>query len=74
MAGKTLHGWSTKDARLKALNRGSTVEAAKGLGALIAQDATKQGITRVAFDRGGYLFHGRVKALADAVRSGGLAV
>ena len=74
VAGKTLHGWSTKDERLKSLARGGTVEAAKQLGALIAQDASKQGITRVVFDRGGYLYHGRIKALAETVRGGGIQV
>ena len=72
-AGKTLQGWSTNDERLKS-KRGNTVEAAKQLGTLIAQDATKSKITRVAFDRGGNLYHGRVKALAEALREGGLHV
>ena len=74
MAGKTLHGWSTKDERLKTLGKGGNVSAAKELGTIIAQDATKKGINRVVFDRGGYLYHGRVKALAEAVRAGGLQV
>ena len=73
VAGKTLHGWSTKDERLKRAV-GGTVAAAKALGALIAADASQQGITRVVFDRAGYVYHGRVKALADAVRAGGLQV
>ena len=74
VAGRTLHGWSTKDARLKGLARGGDVEAAKQLGALVASDAATQGLTRVVFDRGGYLYHGRVKALAEAVRAGGIQV
>ena len=74
MAGKTLLGWSSKDARLKALKSRDTLEAAKALGTLIANDTTKQGIKGIVFDRGGYLYHGRVKALADAVRAGGLQV
>ena len=74
MAGKTVQGWSTKDERLKKLASGGTVDAAKQLGALIAQDAVKKGITKAAFDRGGYVYHGRVKALADAARAGGLQV
>jgi len=73
VAGKTLHGWSTKDERLKKV-RGGTVDAAKALGTLIATDASEKGVTRVVFDRGGYVYHGRVKALADAVRAGGLQV
>lgn len=74
VAGKTLLGWSTKDERLKSLHHGGNLEAAKQLGQLIAADASKQGITRIVFDRGGYVYHGRVKALADAVRAGGLQV
>ena len=74
VAGKTICGWSTKDERLKRVARTGNVEAAKELGALIAIEATKQGITRVVFDRGGYLYHGRVKALAEAVRAGGISV
>jgi len=74
MAGKTLVGWSTKDARLKQLAKRGTVEAAKELGVLIAADALQRGTSRVVFDRGGYHYHGRVKALADAVRAGGIQV
>lgn len=74
VAGKTLRSWSTKDERLKHLTRGGTLEAAAELGKLVAQDAMKQGIARVVFDRGGYLYHGRVKALAEALRAGGLQV
>ena len=76
VAGKTLMGWSTKDERLTTSRSKSkgTVEAAKALGVLIAADASKQGIRRVVFDRGGYVFHGRVKAVADAMREGGLEV
>ena len=74
VAGKTLLGWSTKDDRLKHVKLGGNTEAAKELGTLIAQDATKKGVNRVVFDRGGYLYHGRVKALAEAVRAGGIQV
>ena len=74
IAGKTLIGWSTKDERLTALKTGGNLEAAKALGALVAADAKQKGMHRVVFDRGGYLFHGRVKALADAVRAGGVEV
>lgn len=74
MAGKTLLGWSTKDERLKHLTGGGNTASAKALGALVASDVSKQGVSRVVFDRGGYLFHGRVKALAEAVRSGGIQV
>ena len=50
----------------------NNIEAAKKVGAAIAERAKKAGVTTVVFDRGGFLFHGRVKALADAAREGGL--
>ena len=51
---------------------GANVEAAKAVGKLIAERAKEKGIKDVVFDRGGYLYHGRIKALADAAREGGL--
>ena len=54
------------------LERGSDKQAAQRIGTLIAERAVAAGVTKVVFDRGGYLFHGRVKALADAAREGGL--
>jgi large subunit ribosomal protein L18 len=72
--GKTLQGWSTKDKRLKAAGGGGTVDSAKELGSLIAADMAQKGIQRIVFDRGGYMYHGRVKALADSLRAGGLHV
>ena len=51
---------------------GGNIEAAKKIGALIAERANEKGITEVVFDRGGYLYHGRVSALADGAREGGL--
>jgi large subunit ribosomal protein L18 len=51
---------------------GGNVEAAKSVGKLIAERAKEKGIKRVVFDRGGYLYHGRVKALAEAAREAGL--
>ena len=51
---------------------GANIEAAKAVGKLIAERAKEKGIKEVVFDRGGYLYHGRVKALADAAREGGL--
>lgn len=56
-----------------ALKKGSDVAAAEAVGKLIAERATKAGIKEVVFDRGGYLYHGRVKALADAAREAGLS-
>ena len=74
LAGKTLLGCSTKDQRLKRLSRHGTVAAAAELGKLVAAEAKQRGITAIVFDRGGYVYHGRVKALAEAVRAGGLQV
>ena len=74
VAGRTLLGWSTKDARLKQLGSTGTVAAAKEFGTLVAHDAAEKGVTRVVFDRGGYGYHGRVQALAEAVRAGGIQV
>jgi large subunit ribosomal protein L18 len=54
------------------LKTGASIEAAKTVGKLIAQRAQEKGIKDVVFDRGGYLYHGRIKALADAAREGGL--
>ena len=66
--GKTLAAAST----LGADSSGANVDAAKKVGSDIAEAAKKAGVTTVVFDRGGFLFHGRVKALADAAREGGL--
>jgi large subunit ribosomal protein L18 len=60
-----------KDLRGK-LKTGADMEAAKTIGKLVAERATAKGVSTVVFDRGSYLFHGRVKALADAAREGGL--
>ena len=54
------------------LKTGANVEAAKAVGKRLAERATAQGVKHVVFDRGGYLYHGRVKAVADAAREGGL--
>lgn len=51
---------------------GGNIAAAKAVGSLLAERAKAQGVERVVFDRGGYMYHGRVKALADAARAGGL--
>jgi len=70
--GKTLASASSMDKDLK-LKSPSSVEAAKSVGEVIAKKAKAANVKEVVFDRGGYLFHGRVKALADAARAGGLA-
>ena len=54
------------------LKTGANIEAAKTVGKLVAERAVAKGVKQVVFDRGGYLYHGRVKALADAAREGGL--
>jgi large subunit ribosomal protein L18 len=56
----------------ESLKTGASIDAAKAVGKLIAQRAQEKGVKDVVFDRGGYLYHGRVKALADAAREGGL--
>lgn len=72
--GRTLAAASTVDKDLREkLKTGANVDAAKEVGRLIAERASKAGVTKVVFDRGGYLFHGRVKALADAAREAGLS-
>ena len=68
-AGKTLVAASTLEAELAG---GSNREAAEKVGKLLADRAKKAGINEVAFDRGHFLYHGRVKALADGARAGGL--
>jgi len=55
------------------VNTGANIDAAKAVGKLLAERAVKNGVTEVVFDRGGYLYHGRVKALADAARESGLS-
>jgi large subunit ribosomal protein L18 len=54
-------------------NTGANIDAAKAVGKLLAERAVKKGIKEVVFDRGSYLYHGRVKALADAARESGLS-
>ncbi|MGE5548375.1 MAG: 50S ribosomal protein L18 [Solirubrobacterales bacterium] len=74
VAGKTLAAASTLDKEIKgSLKTGADVAAAQAVGKLIAERAKAAGITEVVFDRGGYIYHGRVKALADAAREGGLS-
>lgn len=56
----------------KTSKKSSTVEAASFIGKIVAERAVKSGVSEVVFDRGGYIYHGRVKALADAAREAGL--
>ena len=71
--GATLAAASTMDKELKgSLKSGANKDAAAAVGKLVAERAVKAGVSEVVFDRGGFLFHGRVKALADAAREGGL--
>jgi large subunit ribosomal protein L18 len=73
VAGVTLASASTLDAELKGqIGHGGNQEAAAKVGALIAKRGLEKGITEVVFDRGGYLYHGRIKALAEAAREAGL--
>lgn len=71
VAGKTVASASTLDKDIKA-KTGATADAAAAVGKAVAERAKKAGVSQVVFDRGGFLFHGRVKALADAAREGGL--
>ena len=72
-AGRTLAAASSADKTLKSgLKSGATVAAAEAVGKLLAERAAAKGVSEVVFDRGGYLYHGRVRALAEAARAGGL--
>jgi large subunit ribosomal protein L18 len=72
--GRTVAAASSLDRALReALKTGADKAAAAAVGKLVAERAIAAGITAVVFDRGAYLYHGRVKALADAARAGGLA-
>jgi len=73
-ARQTLAAASTLDKELKGkLKATSNVSAASEVGKLLAERAVKAGVKQVVFDRGGYIYHGRVKALADAARTAGLS-
>ena len=69
MTGKTLASASTQEMKTV---KGTKVELSKKVGVAIAEKAKAAGIAEVVFDRGGYLYHGRVKALAEGAREGGL--
>ena len=71
--GRTICAASTLDPEFKATGKiGSNKEAAELVGKLVAERALEKGVTTVTFDRGGHLYHGRVKALADGARAAGL--
>jgi large subunit ribosomal protein L18 len=70
--GKTLASASTVSKKGSEQTAGGNVEAARAIGKLIAERAQAAGVKKVVFDRGGYLYHGRIKALADAAREAGL--
>jgi large subunit ribosomal protein L18 len=71
-SGKTLASASTTQGKKDAKKTGGNVASAKEVGKMIAQRAQEKGVKKVVFDRGGYLYHGRIKALADAAREAGL--
>jgi len=74
VGGKTICAASSLEKDLKSsLKTGADKAAAAAVGKLVAERAVKAGVKDVVFDRGGYIFHGRVKALADAAREGGLS-
>ena len=71
--GVTLAAASSIDKQLReGLKKGANVDAAKAVGKAVAERASAKGVKDVVFDRGGYMFHGRIKALAEAAREGGL--
>ncbi len=70
--GKTLVSASTAEGKKEERRSGGNVASAKAVGKAIAERAKAKGVTKVVFDRGGYIYHGRVKALADAAREAGL--
>ena len=73
LAGVTLACASSLDKELREVGKGGNLQAASAVGELVAKRAVSKGVRVVVFARGPYLFHGRVKALADAAREGGLS-
>lgn len=71
LAGHTIASASSRDAAVPGKS-GGNVDAAKAVGRTLAERASKAGVSKVVFDRNGYRYHGRIKALADAAREGGL--
>ena len=72
LKGETLASASSMEKEMRE-KTGANIDAAKAVGKLLAERAVKNGVKEVVFDRGGYLYHGRVKALADAARESGLS-
>jgi large subunit ribosomal protein L18 len=72
LSGKTLVSASTAEGKKEERRTGGNVASAKAVGKTIAERAKAKGVTKVVFDRGGYIYHGRVKALADAAREAGV--
>ena len=72
LQGVTIAAASTAEGKKSDRTTGGNVASAKSVGKTIAERAKQKGITQVVFDRGGYLYHGRIKALADAAREAGL--
>ena len=71
--GYTVVSVNTLQKELK-IERGNTIEAARKIGSVVAESSIKQGIKQVVFDKSGYKYHGRVKAIADAAREAGLII
>ena len=72
VTGRTLAAASTHEAAVKAAGGTGSVEGAKRVGSLVAERAKAAGVSRVVFDRGGFIYHGRIAAAADAARQAGL--
>lgn len=72
LQGLTLVAASSAEGNKEARNRGGNIASAKAVGKTVAERAKAKGIDKVVFDRGGYIYHGRVRALADAAREAGL--
>ena len=72
LKGVTLVSASTAEGKKESRAKGGNVASAKAIGKNVAERAKAKGITKVVFDRGGYIYHGRVKAVADAAREAGL--
>ena len=74
LKGETVASASSLEKEMRDAGKtGADIDAAKAVGKLLAERAVKKGVKEVVFDRGGYLYHGRVKALADAARESGLS-